>query len=111
MAISHKNFDAANRRAVQTKAKHAVVTKVRYDNRRRRIVLHLESGVELAFAPHLAQGLDGASAADLEGAQISPSGFPGTGRRPVPAWALGGLLRLPPLDRRTKRPRWRQGPK
>jgi hypothetical protein len=63
MAIPHKDVDAANRRAVQTKAKHAVATNVRYDVRRKRIVLHLESGVDLAFAPHLAQGLDGASAA------------------------------------------------
>ena len=35
MAISHKNFDAANRRAVQTKAKYAVATKVRFDVRRK----------------------------------------------------------------------------
>ena len=75
MAISEEDIEAANRRAVQTKAKHAVATKVRYDARRKRIVLHLESGVELAFAPHLAQGLEGASAADLAGAQISPSGL------------------------------------
>ena len=75
MAISEEDFDAANRRAVQTKAKHAAATKVRYDARRKRIVLRLESGVELAFAPHLAQGLEGASAADLAGAQISPSGL------------------------------------
>ena len=75
MAISNKDVDAANRRAVKTKAKHAVATKVRYDARRKRIVLHLESGVELAFAPRLAQGLEGASAADLAGAQISPSGL------------------------------------
>jgi hypothetical protein len=42
------SLTAANRRAVQTKVKHAVATKVRYDARRKRIVLHLESGVELA---------------------------------------------------------------
>jgi hypothetical protein len=38
MAIYNKDVDAANRRAVQTKAKHAVATKVRYDARRKRIV-------------------------------------------------------------------------
>ena len=48
MAISEEDVDAANRRAVQTKAKHAVATKVRYDVQRKRIVLHLESGVALA---------------------------------------------------------------
>ena len=96
MAISHKNFDAANRRAAQTKAKHAVATKVRYDARRKRIVLRLESGVELAFAPHLAQGLEGASAADLAGAQISPSGlglhFPALDADLYLPGLLGGLF-------------------
>ena len=50
MAISEEDVDAANRRAVQTKAKHAVATKVRYDVQRKRIVLHLESsGLGLHF--------------------------------------------------------------
>ena len=113
MAISEEDIEAANRRAVQTKAKHAVATKVRYGARRKRIVLHLDSGVELAFAPHLAQGLEGASAADLAECADQSLGFgfafPGTGRRPVPARALGRPIRLPPLDRCAKRTRWRQG--
>ena len=75
MAITNEDVDAANRRAVQTQATHAVATAVRYDGRRKRIVLRLDSGVELVFAPHLAHGLEGACTADLADAQISPSGL------------------------------------
>jgi hypothetical protein len=47
----------------------------RYDRRRARVVLSLDSGVELAFPPNLAEGLDKASAADLALIEISPTGL------------------------------------
>ncbi len=75
MAISDEVFESANRRAALAKAQHATATAVRYDARRNRIVMTLDSGMELAFAPHLAQGLEAAKPADLAGAQISPSGL------------------------------------
>jgi len=75
MAISEEVFDAANRRAAQAKAGHATATAARYDGRRKRVVITLDSGVELAFLPHMAQGLEAATPADLADAHISPSGL------------------------------------
>jgi hypothetical protein len=48
--------------------------KARFDRRRGRIVVGMDSGLELAFRPHLAQGLDGANAAELGDIEISPLG-------------------------------------
>ncbi len=56
-------------------ARHALATAVRFDRRRKKLILTLDSGIELAFAPHLAQGLQDASADDLAAVQISPSGL------------------------------------
>ena len=46
-----------------------------YDPHSVRILVSLDSGLELAFPPHLAQGLETASAAELEAIEISPSGL------------------------------------
>jgi hypothetical protein len=46
-----------------------------YDRRIGRIVILLSSGLEVAFSPHNAQGLEGALPADLDSIEISPSGF------------------------------------
>jgi len=75
MAISNQDFDAATQRGAQLQARHALARTVRFDKRRKRLVVWLDSGVELAFAPQLAQGLEAAQAADLEVVQISPSGL------------------------------------
>ena len=45
----------------------------RYDRRIARVVIQLETGLELAFPPHLAQGLDHAKPEDLAVIEISPS--------------------------------------
>ena len=47
----------------------------RYDKRSARVVIELETGLELAFRPHLAQGLDQATPAELAVIEISPSGL------------------------------------
>lgn len=47
----------------------------RYDRRRARVILKLDNGVELAFPPTLAEGLDKASATDLTTIEISPTGL------------------------------------
>ncbi|TDQ41784.1 DUF2442 domain-containing protein [Tepidicella xavieri] len=46
----------------------------RYDARRKRVVVELANGTWFAFPPALAQGLAGASAADLAVIEISPMG-------------------------------------
>lgn len=75
MEITDEVFEAANRLGVARKAAFPVVTAVRYDRRVSRIVISLASGLELAFSPHQAQGLEDAHPADLVEAEISPSGL------------------------------------
>lgn len=47
----------------------------RYDRRVGRIVVTLQSGLELAFPPRLAEGLQGASVEALSQIEITPSGL------------------------------------
>ena len=74
-AIDDKSVDAANRRGAATQAMFPPVVAVRYDSRIERIVITLATGLDLAFAPQQAQGFERATAADLEVAEISPSGL------------------------------------
>jgi hypothetical protein len=46
----------------------------RYDRRLSRVIVGLDTGLELAFPPRLAQGLEHATPADLAVIQISPLG-------------------------------------
>jgi hypothetical protein len=68
-------FEAANRRAAAKKATFPAAVSVRYDRRVARIVISLASGLELAFPPKHAQGLEHAHPADLADAEITPSGL------------------------------------
>lgn len=47
----------------------------RYDRRVGRVVIRLESKLEIAFSPRDAEGLEGARPDQLEPVEISPSGF------------------------------------
>ena len=73
--VRHDEFTAATRRAAERRATEPTAVAARYDRRRDRIVVSLNTGLELAFPPHIAQGLEKASAADLKEIEISPSGF------------------------------------
>lgn len=75
MNITDDVFEAANRRAADKIAAFPVVVSVRYDRRVARIVIALASGLELAFSPKHAQGLENAHPADLADAEITPSGL------------------------------------
>jgi Protein of unknown function (DUF2442) len=68
-------FTVATRRAAERREKEPVAVAARYDRRRGRIVVGLDTGIELAFPPHIAQGLEAAKPADLTDIEISPSGF------------------------------------
>ena len=68
-------FTAATRRAAGRRASEPFAVAVRYDRRRDRVVVSLNTGVELAFPPHLAQGLENAAPADMTDVELSPSGF------------------------------------
>ena len=75
MDISDDTFAMANRRAVAKKAAFPAVVSVRYDRRVARVVIALASGLELAFSPKYAQGLENAHPTDLMDAEITPSGL------------------------------------
>jgi hypothetical protein len=49
--------------------------RARYDRRRRRILIHFSTGLEVSFLPRDAQGLEKATAAQLERIEILPSGY------------------------------------
>ena len=68
-------FAAATRRAVERRATGPFAVAARYDRRRNRVIVSLNTGLELAFPPHIAQGLEHAAAADLTDIELSPSGF------------------------------------
>ena len=75
MAITDKGFEAANRRGAEKKATFPVAVSVRYDRHVSRVVITLATGLELAFSPKHAQGLEHAHPTDLADAEISPSGL------------------------------------
>lgn len=75
MAIRKDEYAAANQRATDKKSKTPTATAVRYDRRIGRIVIDLSTGIEIAFRPHDAQGLELAKVDDLAEIEISPSGL------------------------------------
>ncbi len=75
MELTDEMIAHANQRGVAVSKNNPVATSVRYDRRIGRVVIVLSSGLELAFAPHLAQGLETAKPCDLQEIEISPSGL------------------------------------
>lgn len=75
MAITDKELAAANARGREMlrTTPHAVAA--RYDVARKRIVVELSNGIEIAFPPAAAQGLETASPRDLVEIEIDPPGF------------------------------------
>ena len=49
--------------------------RARYDRRRRRVIVRFSTGLDVSFSPRDAQGLEKATAAQLERIEISPSGY------------------------------------
>ncbi|WP_174297420.1 DUF2442 domain-containing protein [Sphingomonas bacterium] len=74
MAITERELAEAKARMAETRAAgHAV--SARYDRRRARVVVGLQSGVELTFPARLAEGLADASPDDLADIEVSPAGL------------------------------------
>ncbi len=74
MAITEREMELAEERtAAVREAGHAV--SARYDRRRSRVVVVLNTGVELAFPTRLAEGLADASPDSLADIEISPAGL------------------------------------
>ncbi len=72
--VQDADFDAAARRGAQRLKKGPLAVAARYDAMTGRVVIELDSGLEIAFRPQQAQGLEGATPADLNEIEISPSG-------------------------------------
>jgi hypothetical protein len=74
MAIAERELRRAEARMeTPLHASHAV--SARYDRRSSRIIVALNTGVQIAFPANLAEGLAGAAAADLSQIEISPTGL------------------------------------
>jgi hypothetical protein len=71
----HDEFEQAIRSGSKLRAALPHAVSARYDRRIGRIVIHLSTGLDVAFSPRDAQGLEKATAADLHSIEISPSGF------------------------------------
>lgn len=69
------DFNLANKRAKNLRATIPKALTAHYDRRIGRIVIRLSSGLDVAFSPHDAQGLEKAKKPQLEEIEISPSGF------------------------------------
>lgn len=74
MALGERDFDKAESRMAELRGDVRVVAAC-YDGAARRIVVSLDSGLDLTFPPELAQGLAGAAAADLAEIEIGPAGL------------------------------------
>jgi hypothetical protein len=75
MDMTDAVFEAANQRGAAKKAAFPTVVSVHYDQRMTRVVIALASGLELAFAPEHAPGLEHAQPIDLAEIEITPSGL------------------------------------
>lgn len=73
--VSDKEFAAATRRAGRRLRDTPLAVAARYDKRTKRIVVRLNSGIDIAFAPHDTEGLEGAKPDELDPIEISPSGL------------------------------------
>lgn len=72
--VQDADFEAAARRGAQRLKKGPVAVAARYDQQAGSVVIELDSGLEIAFRPQHAQGLEAATPADLSEIEISPSG-------------------------------------
>lgn len=74
MSVTERAFRQAEERMTGLRDSVRAVS-ARLDRRSSRIVVHLSSGVELAFPTALAEGLAGASLEDLATIEITPAGL------------------------------------
>jgi Protein of unknown function (DUF2442) len=75
MEITDAAIDQAEQRMRARLASTPRATAARYDRRVSRIMIRLSNGLELAFAPYLAEGLADAKPADLAIIEITPTGL------------------------------------
>jgi len=93
MSISDEEFKAANERYQQRLRDEPHIVKAHYDSKLGRVILSLSSGAWFAFRPDDAQGLAGATVAQLKKIQITPMKFGIDFPLLDAQFDLGGLLR------------------
>ena len=74
MAVTEQDVQQAEKRMAALRENGFAVS-ARYDRRTARIVVNLNTGVQIAFPPRLAEGLAEASPHDLAEIEISPAGL------------------------------------
>jgi len=73
--ISGDAFRLANERGRQLRRRTSPVVAARYDGQSGRIVVTLQSGIDVSFSPSSAEGLRGARPSQLREIEITPSGL------------------------------------
>jgi len=68
-------FEKANKRGQKNLASHPHAVSAFYDRRIGRVFVRLSTGLDVGFSPRDAQGLETATAAQLNPIEISPSGL------------------------------------
>lgn len=74
MGLTEREFQDAGER-MSALRQNGVAVSARYDRRAERVVVELNTGVQIAIPARLVEGLAGASAADLAAIEISPAGL------------------------------------
>lgn len=75
MDITEADVAAANRRGKAQQSNYPITQSARYDRQANKIILAMNSGVELMFSPSLAEGLQQAHPNELEVIEVTPSGL------------------------------------
>jgi hypothetical protein len=75
MAVTDRDMKQAQNRMQARLDATTQAESAYYDRRRRRVVVALSNGLELAFPPALAEGLTRAKPADLDDIVITPTGL------------------------------------
>ncbi len=73
--MAHDNFERANERAKEIQASKPRAVSAHYDRKNRRVVIRLNSNLDVSFSPDDTEGLENATPAQLQDIEISPSGF------------------------------------
>lgn len=73
--VSSRSIELANRSGAKLRREFPHAVSARYDRVSGKVVIDLSSKLSLSFSPKDAQGLENATASQLEVIELSPSGF------------------------------------
>jgi len=75
MGITSKEFKEANERMEALRASTPFATSAHYDRKSKSVIIKLSNGLGIFFLPDDAQGLEGATAAQLSDVELTSSGL------------------------------------